>query len=323
MSDVEFRSEEFTSDDQDPAGSWDQYLKDKQGSVGLTFPGEFRSRAFAQWLGPMQMVKFSTAPLDYRRSARNIRADDDDRSYRLLIPLSGHFTFEQGDSREFFYPGKVGFFRWHRPLFMTQDDEVTALILTVGKDAVDTQCAESAPLALNENRPLVQALQGQARLLGEAQGWTAADWSVAYNSTLAILKGVLNPDPGTKLGTHADLAERARRLIELHAKDPDVTPEAIAAMMGIGERTLFTSLKLAGYPPPTTMLREVRVERAHQRVRTALPFNTDRVAFEEGFPSPRAFREAYRERFGMSPKQMREKLFGTPARSSDSPETQE
>ncbi|MRH87334.1 helix-turn-helix domain-containing protein [Nocardia sp. SYP-A9097] len=312
MSDVEYQAQDFTSDDKDPAGSWDDYLRDKQGTVGLAFRQGFRSAAFAQSLGQLQVVKFSTAPVDYRRTQRHIRADGDEHSYRLLVPLQGHFRFEQGDAREIFYPGKVGFFQWHQPLSMTHDTDISALILTVAQDSVDIAHAANAPLALDETRPLVRSLEAQARLLGEAKGWTAADWSVAYSSAVELLKGVLNPYPDASSARGAIDAERARCLIEEHAKDPKVTPEAIAAMLGIGERTLYKVLKRAGYPPAATMLREVRVNRAHQRIRTALPFDMDKIAFEEGFPSVRSFRQAYRERYGRTPVEMREKLFGHP-----------
>lgn len=312
-SSAEYQTQGFTSDEEDPTGSWDDYLREKQGTVGLTFPREgFRSTAFAQRLGTLQLVKFSTAPLDYRRTQRQIRADGDDRSYRLLIPIAGQFRFEEDDSREIFRPGKIGFFRWHKPLFMTHDGDITALIMTVAEDAVDTAHAERAPLALDETRPLVRSLSAQAQLLGEAPGWTAVDWSVAYGSAITLLNGILNPYPDASTGKHAIDAERARRLIEEHAKDPTVTPAAIAAMLGIGERTLYKVLKQAGHPPAATMLRQVRVASAHQRLRTALPFDMDRLDFEEGFPSVRSFRQAYRERYGCTPAEMRDRLFGNP-----------
>lgn len=310
MTGAGYQTQSFVSDEKDPAGSWDDYLRDKQGRVGLTFHDGFRSSAFAQRLGDLQVVTFATAPLDYRRTHRHIRADGDDRSYRLLIPLRGHFRFEQGDSREIFYPGKAGFFRWHEPLFMTHEGEISALIMTIAADPLDAGHAEAAPLALDETRPLVRTLQAQARLLGEAEGWTAVDWSVAYSSAVEVLKGVLNPYPHAPLGKRAIDAERARALIEQHARNPEVTPEAIAAMLGVGERTLYKLLRRAGYRPAAAMLREVRLDRAHQRLRTALPVELDRLAFEEGFSSTRSFRQAYRARFGSTPAEARERFFG-------------
>ncbi|WP_433728000.1 helix-turn-helix domain-containing protein [Nocardia sp. CA-129566] len=311
MTDAEYQKETFSTDDDDPAASWHEYLHHRQGSVGLRFRAdEFSSKAFAQNVGQFQIVEFTSTSLDYQRSQRNVR-NDGDNSYRLLVPLQGHFEFEQGDSREIFHPGKIGFFHWGRPLWMTHDETISALIMTVPEKSIDLARAAAAPLALDEKRPLVHALETQVRLLVEAKGWTAADFSVAFSSALALLDGALNPSPAIKFGKRATDAERARRLIEDHANDPRVTPETIAAMLGIGERTLYKVLKSAEYPSPGAMLRAIRVERAHRRLSTALPVDMDRIAFEEGFPSTRRFREAYRERYGQTPAQMREQLFGT------------
>jgi AraC-like DNA-binding protein len=311
--DAEYRRETFVTDRDDPAASWEDYLRQRQGSVGLGFRAEeFSGTGFAQSVGQFQIVEFGSAALDYQRSRRDVR-DDGDNSYRLLIPLRGSFLFEQGESREVFRPGKVGLFHWGRPLFMTHREAISALIMTVPEKAIDLARAENAPLALDEKRPLVRALETQVRLLVESDDWTTADFSVAFSSALMLLDGALNPAPAIGSGRRAMDAERARRLIEDRASDPRMTPENIAALLGIGERTLYKVLKSAGYPSPGAMLRAIRVERAHRRLSTTLPVDMDRIAFEEGFPSTRRFREAYREHYGQTPAQMREQLFGTRA----------
>ncbi|MET9485428.1 helix-turn-helix transcriptional regulator [Nocardia sp. NPDC006630] len=307
--DAEYGKETFSTDDDDPAASWYEYLQQRQGSVRLGFGSDhFSSDAYAQNVGPFQVVRFTSGALDYQRSHRNVRSDGDN-SYRLLIPLQGRFKFEQGDSREIFQPGKICFFHWGRPLWMTHTGTLSALIMTVPERSVDSVRAEHAALALDEKRPLVRALEAQARILVEAEDWTAADFSIAFSSALTLLDGALNPAPAMKSGKRAIDAERARRLIEHHANDPRVTPATIAAMLNIGERTLYKVLESAGYPSPGALLRTIRVERAHRRLSIALPVDMDRIAFEEGFPSTRRFREAYREHYGQTPAQMREQLF--------------
>ncbi|MCU1640758.1 MAG: AraC family transcriptional regulator [Nocardia sp.] len=308
--DAEYGTETFSTDDDDPAASWYEYLQQRQGSVRLAFGAGFRSDAYAQNVGQFQVVRFTSGALDYQRSRRNVQCDGDN-SYRLLIPLQGHFKFEQGDSREVFHPGRICFFHWGRPLWMTHTETISALIMTVPEKSIDSARAENASLALDEKRPLVRALEAQVRMLVEAEGWTAADFSVAFFSALTLLDGALNPSPAIKSGKRAIDAERARRLIENHANDPRVTPETIAAMLCIGERTLYKVLKRAGYLSPGALLRTIRVERAHRRLSLALPVDMDRIAFEEGFPSTRRFREAYREHYGQTPAQMREQLFGS------------
>ncbi|MFF2550538.1 helix-turn-helix domain-containing protein [Nocardia sp. NPDC058058] len=308
---TEYLSERFSTDEADPAGSWSEYLRQRQGSVGLGFgAGEFNSQAYAQNAGQFQVVRFTSGALDHQRSRRDVRCDGDN-SYRLLIPLQGRFTFEQGESREIFEPGRVCFFHWGQPLWMRHSETISALILTVPERSVDSARAEGGPLALDDTRPLVRALRSQVRMLVEEEGWTAADFSVACTAALTLLDGALNPSPGIGSGRRALDVERARRLIEDHAHDPRVTPEAIAAMLGIGERTLYKVLKSSGYPSPGVLLRTIRVERAHRRLSVALPIDMDRIAFEEGFPSTRRFREAYREHYGQTPARMRAQILGT------------
>lgn len=311
MTEIGYLREDFSTDETDPAGSWDWYLERRQGSVGLAIRAEdFRSTASAQNLGHFQIVRFTSAALDYRRSPRNIRSDGGDNSYRLLIPLEGRFAFEQGDAREIFHPGRIGFFHWARPLFMTHDETISALIMTVPERSIDAARAANAPLALDETRPLVRALAAQVKLLAEVDGWSAADFSVAFSSALTLLDGALNPFPGIGSGTGATEAELARQLIEEHACDRAVTPESIAGMLGISEPTLYRAMKRAGYPSPGVLLRTVRVRRAHRRLTTALPVDLDTIAFEEGFPSTRGFREAYRKHYGCTPAETHDRLFG-------------
>ncbi|MBF6169892.1 hypothetical protein [Nocardia blacklockiae] len=170
MSDGEYRKETFSTDADDPAASWHDYLRRRQGSVGLGFLTEdFGSTAFAQNVGRFQLVEFTSAALNYQRSRRDVR-DDGDNSYRLLLPLRGQFRFEQGEARAVFRPGSACFFHWGRPIRMTHDDTITALIMTVPEHSLDRSRAAAAPLLLDERRPLVHALAAQVRLLVEAEG---------------------------------------------------------------------------------------------------------------------------------------------------------
>ncbi|MFC8528760.1 helix-turn-helix domain-containing protein [Nocardia sp. NPDC057227] len=308
---TEYCAEEFSADVEDPTGSWVGYLESRQGAVGLTFPAvDFRSTASARNVGRLQAVRFTTGALGYRRSASHIRRGDGENSYRLLIPLHGRFRFEQGESRAVLHPGKVGFFHWNSPLFMTHDEDISALILTVPEGMVDPARAAKAPLTLDEQRPLVRGLIAQVRWLDEAEGWTAADFSIAYNSVLAQLDGALNPYPAITTGQLAQQVERARALIEEHAHDRGLTPAAVAGMVGIAERTLYRAFEQAGYPTPGVLLRSVRLTRAHRRLCDALPVDLAELARQTGFPSLRRFREAYREQYGRSPAEFRAELFG-------------
>ncbi|WP_227979245.1 AraC family transcriptional regulator [Nocardia spumae] len=293
---------------------WHHYLRTRQGSVGLAVAetaGDFAWSTTAQRVGRMQLVRFDSDPVHYRRTARDVRRDGDD-GYRVLIPLHGEFKFAQGRSAEIVRPGRLAFFHWGSPLIMRQDEPLRALIMTVPETSVDMARAGRAPLALNGHRPLVRSLVTQIGQLHTGHGeWTAVDFAVAFSSALMLLDGVLNQTAGVvAAGKHANLAARAREIMEVHAADSRLTPDAVARMCDCSPRTLHSALKESAGLAPAALLRTIRLERARRRLSSPLPVDLDAVARETGFGTTRRFREAFQRHYGKNPDQMRAELYG-------------
>lgn len=295
--------------------SWHHYLRSRQGSVGLAFgdtADDFAWSTTAQSVGELQIVRFDSDPVHYRRTGRDVRGDGDD-SFRLLLPLRGEFKFAQGDATEVVAPGRLAFFHWGSPLVMRQDEPLRALIMSVPETAVDLARARNAPLALDERRPLVRSLVRQIGELHAGHGdWTAVDFAVAYSSALVLLDGVLNHDR-TRVaagGRYANLAARAREIMEIHAGDSRLTPDAVAGLCGCSRRTLHSALTEATGLAPAALLRTIRLDRARRRLSSPLPVDMDTVAHQTGFTTTRRFREAFQRRYGRSPEQMRAELYG-------------
>lgn len=295
--------------------SWHHYLRSRQGSVGLAFGDtvdDFAWSTTAQRVGELQIVRFDSDPVHYRRTGRDVRGDGDD-SYRLLLPLRGEFKFAQGDAAEVVAPGRAAFFHWGSPLVMRQDEPLRALIMSVPEASVDLSRARNAPLALDGRRPLVRSLVRQIGELHAGHGdWTAADFAVAYSSALVLLDGVLNHDR-TRVaagGKYANLAARAREIMEIHADDSRLTPDAVADLCGCSRRTLHSALTEATGLAPAALLRTIRLDRARRRLSSPLPVNMDTIAHQTGFTTTRRFREAFQRRYGRSPEQMRAELYG-------------
>ncbi|MEV5648237.1 AraC family transcriptional regulator [Nocardia sp. NPDC052254] len=292
---------------------WHEYIHTRQGTVGLAFDdtaGDFWWSTTAQQVGRMQIVRFGSDPVHYHRTRRDVRGDDDD-SFRLLLPLSGEFKFRQGDTAEIVGPGKLAFFHWGSPMVMRQDEPLDALILTVPEQSVHVSRARDAPLALDGSRPLMRSLVSQLDLLHAGCGeWTAVDFSVAFSSALLLLDGVLNRTRAVASGRHAVLAARARELMEIHAGDSKLTPDAVARMCGCSLRTLHTALTDSAGMAPAALLRSIRLDRARRRLSSPLSVDLDAIARETGFGTTRRFREAFRRRYEQTPEQMRAELYG-------------
>ncbi|WP_454197426.1 helix-turn-helix domain-containing protein [Nocardia sp. Marseille-Q1738] len=325
MNDPEYQRISFdeSPDDSkaDRTARWEDWLHTKQGSVGLAFPDDdFRSSALARSVGELQVVDFGSGPIAYQRSQRDVRRDHNnghDNGHRLIIPLEGSFKFAQGDSKEIFHPGKIVLCHWGSPFYMTHDEPIRALIMTVPENSIHLPSPGDAPLALNETRPVVRMLDRAVRQLADDdEPWTTVDFAYAFSSALRLLEGALTSNRAVALrGTEKDIerakaAHLARIRIEQLASDPTVTPEAIAAMCGMSLKKLHIVLKETYDLTPGAMLRTIRLELARQQLLTPFPVDTTRIAAEAGFSTPRRFREAFQRQFGLTPAQMREKLFG-------------
>ncbi|UAK30467.1 helix-turn-helix domain-containing protein [Nocardia asteroides] len=321
MTDPEYRQVPFDMREDesqaDRAARWRDWLHTWQGSVGLAFhDDDFSSSALGQSVGEFRIVEFESGALDYQRSPRDVRCDGD-YGYRLLIPLEGSFKLAQGDSKEVFRPGKISLFHWGSPMYMTHDEAIRALIMTVPEKSIRLASPGDVPLALDETRPVVRALDTVVRQLAESQDhWTTTDFTYTFSSALTLLEGGLTPDRAITLrGTEKEIerakdARRARVLIEQKASDPTVTPEVIAEMCGMSLKTLHTVLKATEGLTPGAMLRKIRLDLARQRLSTPLPIDMDRIASEVGFTTARRFREAFQRQFGQTPAQLRDELFG-------------
>lgn len=98
---------------------------------------------------------------------------------------------------------------------------------------------------------------------------------------------------------------RAAGFIEAHADQP-LTLGQISAAAGLSGRALQTTFRRYYGTTPTGFLRRVRLERAHQELRTADPASgvtVTAVARRWGWVSHSGFTAMYRQRFGRSPGQ--------------------
>jgi AraC-like DNA-binding protein len=108
-----------------------------------------------------------------------------------------------------------------------------------------------------------------------------------------------------------DRARRAQivRLIEQHSDDPRLSPETIAAALGVSRRTLYLAAEPLG--GIAECLRGVRAWRAIERIEDP----TDRsslqvIARESGFTSHRRMTRAINAELGISPAALRTRVQG-------------
>ncbi|MBR0310445.1 MAG: substrate-binding domain-containing protein [Paludibacteraceae bacterium] len=102
--------------------------------------------------------------------------------------------------------------------------------------------------------------------------------------------------------SHKDamFAERIRQLVDEHLTDPKLTVEYMATMLQLDRTQLFRRVKAITGKGPTEYIRERRLIRADELLRTT-DKNIRQVANELRFSSPGYFSKYYKEYFGHLP----------------------
>lgn len=291
------------------------YLRRRQGSVGVAFNvrdngSGFGWKTLAQASGDLQIVRFSAGSVHYRRTARDTKVDGAD-GYRVMVAVRGSFKLGQGDQAEIVEPGRVAFYRWDLPVILRQDEPLESMIMTVPRHLVNHHLADSAPLTLDANRPLVPMLVAQiAQLSANHTAWNAHDFQVAYRSTLSVLDGLLDRTDTLPADGYAFVAARARETMTVLVDDLKLTPDAVARMCGVSRRTLYTALTKTDGVTPAALLRDVRLERARERLSHAGTIEMGQIAEAAGYSTVRRFSSAFQRRFELTPQQMRDRLLG-------------
>lgn len=119
-------------------------------------------------------------------------------------------------------------------------------------------------------------------------------------------------EPATESRHRGQLARRILQRIETDFADPGLSPEGLAAELGISKRYLQTLLAGSG----TSFVQELtatRLDRASDILsdRRAGGLNVGEIAFRCGFLDPGYFARAFRKRFGLAPSQWRAGLDST------------
>lgn len=109
--------------------------------------------------------------------------------------------------------------------------------------------------------------------------------------------------------------ERAREIILRRIGDHDLTPESIAAEMCMSRRALFLLFEKHGLTP-TRVIRDVRLDHCRRLLADARHRQrkvTD-IAMDFGFAHPGTFSRQFKDRFGVSPIEVR---FGAKSTHND------
>ena len=122
---------------------------------------------------------------------------------------------------------------------------------------------------------------------------------------LNALRAVPLEQASPQSAERADLLSRSRQVIEVHLEDAQFGVEALAAALHMSRSQLFRKLKTEHGLLARDLIREVRLDKAAQLLRTTDASVTE-VTYAVGFPSLANFSRAFRERYQVPPSKYRE-----------------
>ena len=101
-----------------------------------------------------------------------------------------------------------------------------------------------------------------------------------------------------------ELLTRAEAAVAAHISDPDYGVDALAADLCMSRTALYRRLRQAGDVSPTDFIRNLRLDRAAELLRTTSS-SVNEVADLVGFSYASYFTRCFKERFGVAPKDFR------------------
>lgn len=189
-----------------------------------------------------------------------------------------------------------------------------AIFVTVPRGAVpvdgarldriaDQQQLQRSPLLDAMVRPMLLGLVGRLALLSAT---AACDLAAAWLAALTMLARSLSDDHLDGVDLTAARLLSVRRFVIEHLAEPDLSPESVAAALGMSRRSLYR-LVAANGEGVASFIRRMRLE----YVRNALldPAHRGRrvadIAAEAGLPDAGRFSRLFHATYGETPRELR------------------
>ncbi|MEE1794487.1 AraC family transcriptional regulator [Streptomyces sp. BE308] len=290
---------------------WSEHVTSCQSRMGYGYPrtDDFHAGTIRQFTDTHQLVMFWSDTITYTRTAGQARhAPDED--YRLLLPVTGEMVMRQGDQELRLVPGAGCLVTFATPFELRQDVSARALIMSIAAQEVNGRLNRSSPLTA-----AIDLASGLGRVVGdmltglheERDTLTTGQFDAVSDRLVELLCMLAaGDDRPTAPGHLTDVETMVRRYIREHAADPGMTGITVAQALGWSLRQVQLALQHSG-TTPRELIREERLRLVRDRL--AAPayrhMTITELAYASGFSSSSALSTAFRQRFGVCPREVR------------------
>ncbi|MEH0637028.1 AraC family transcriptional regulator [Streptomyces bottropensis] len=309
--------EALTTEEVNPrerADFWAERIGSYQSRMGFRYAqsDDFCGETVRQRTDTYQLVKYRSDEIEYTRTMRQVRQDPDE-DYRLLLPTSGEIVLRQHGGEARLTPGTAALVTFAAPFQCLQSDAIDAFILTIPAREVDGR--------LNTRSPVASGLDlgsGLGRIVGsmltglheEREHLTDPEFNAVTDRIVELVcmltAGDDRPDAPGQLG---EVETLVRRYVRDHAADPNLNGTAVARALGWSLRQIQLALQKAG-TTPRELIREERLRLVRDRLlcTECEHMTITDLAYAAGFSSASALSTAFRRRYDVSPREMRQSI---------------
>lgn len=254
-----------------------------------------------------QLLTWRSPQIRYRRTPTHIRRDGID-SYLLVLATGAAFV-DRDTGGMVVRPGFAGMVSAAQPFGFTHSPNAELQVLTIDRRMIEYRTNRrfdiAAPLDLSTGlglvvQDLMQSILRARELLSTDQFDAAVGRLIEL---LCILLGENIAETGGQFGT---IEAAIRRYVREHAHETHLNAEAIAGALGWSVRQIQLSMQRAG-TTARDLIREERLSLAHERLIGPAFRDTPItvLAHQCGFASASNFSTAFRQRFGITPRELR------------------
>lgn len=273
-------------------------------------------RIEARVWGDLHVSRVVSSPQFVERSAA-LAASADEAYVLLSVQLRGRTIVQQGGAQAELTPGSLAFYDTTRPYTLTLPGDFDQIVLHLPHVALERAVPgglDRMARRIGPGNPFAQALVAVApqllQLSASARPGLAERTAAAARELMALALESLAPEaaderPAAAAGALASsLVWRARDAISRRLADPQLTPAALAAEVGVSLRRLQEAFQQQG-GTPADCIWEMRLELARALLAAAADVSIGAVARRAGFLDAAHFSRRFRLRFGMSPRDYR------------------
>ncbi|WP_303033088.1 response regulator, partial [uncultured Duncaniella sp.] len=127
------------------------------------------------------------------------------------------------------------------------------------------------------------------------------------NPSPMSVKTAETPKPKVNPDTENEFYARFLEIVSAEMGNPDLNIDRLASDMGLGRSQLYRKIKALTNYTPVELLRNIRLKRSREMLTTTQK-SISEIAYEVGFSTPAYFTRCYKEAFGETPSELRDRI---------------